>query len=108
MKKPAPCVNREKVLEGLGTLIVTVSVGMATVPVDVIESVLGIVLGHDDARLRPEPAPRDGLDHHSEGQIVVGDHRSRRGGAGARTVRVVGRQEQVDEVRELPLPLELA
>src|SRR5439155_12125788 len=78
-----------------------------TVPVYVVEAVLGVVLDGEDARRGPEAAVRDPLDDAPEGEVVVGDHGGGLGVAGAGAGGVVVGEVDEDEGGQVAGALEV-
>ena len=76
------------------------------VSIDVVESVLGIVFDDDDARLRPKPTVRYGVDDASQCEVIVGDLRTRGRAARARARGVIVGQVEDDQVGPVPVAFE--
>lgn len=69
--------------------------------IDVVGSVLRIIFQNEDRRIVPVRAMRDSLHDTPDREIVIGDRRSRRGLADARSAGVIVGQVQQDELRQL-------
>ena len=81
--------------------------GHRAVRVDVVGPVLRVVLEHEDRRLLPEAALRDGLHQPAQGEVVLRDHRARRRVPGCVPDGVVVAEAEDGEGGQVAVLLEL-
>ena len=115
LTEPRPGFNMQEFLDrpDHARLIVVVRVGHAAadvwayskghraMTVHMVEAILGVILNHEDQRLRPETGFRDSFDNPRQCEVVVRNHGSGRRCAGFGSICMIGVQSHDCEFRKL-------